>query len=180
MIPLPSFATLLIAAALGAAIGYGLAEKVSAVGTAQAKEALARCEHGRAESARAAAERAAALLARAQDAEAQAAARLDAQKAAFEHRLKEVRREIYSLSSGRECLSGALRLRINAALTAAERLPAPAGALAPAPAEPAADSGHGATDADLAGWILDAGRLYEDCRARIDAIREWDEVTHGR
>jgi len=36
------------------------------------------------------------------------------------------------------------------------------------------------TDADIAGWILDVASLYEACRARIDALRQWDEVTHGR
>jgi hypothetical protein len=70
-------------------------------------------------------------------------------------------------------------------------LPSPSGReAAPIPPSP---SGRGAggegreawgegdtTDTDLAGWILDAASLYEQCRARIDALRQWDEVTHGR
>lgn len=182
MIPLPSFAPLILAAAIGAAGGALIAAKLSAAKTARVEAQLARCAQDKAEAARAAAENTARLLSRAQDAQAQAARRLAAQQAAFEHRLKEARSEVYRLTTGRECLAPALRLRLNAALGHAERLPAPAGAADAAAAESAADSGHGraSTDADLAHWILDAASRYDDCRARIDALREWSEVTHGR
>lgn len=168
-------AALAAAAAAGAAAGYRYADA-----TGQAR--LARCEQGRAEDARAAAAGAVRLLDRAQQAEVAAAARLAAQQAAFDRRIKEVRSEIYRLSSGRECLSGDLRLRLDAALGAATALPAPAGAATSAPAGSAADPGHrqpASTDADIAGWILEAARLYEDCRARLDALRQWDAVTFG-
>lgn len=170
-------AALAAAAAAGAAAGYRYAD-------AQGQARLARCEQGRAEDARAAAARAVHLLDRAQRAEAEAAARMAAQKAAFDRRFKEVRSEIYRLSSGRECLSGDLRLRLDAAIGAGAepRLPAPAGAATSAPAGSAADPGHrqpASTDADIAGWILEAARLYEDCRARLDALRQWDAVTFG-
>lgn len=168
-------AVLAAAAAAGAAAGYRYAD-------ARGQARLARCEHGRAEDARAAAAGAVRLLDRAQQAEVAAAARLAAQKAAFDRRIKEVRSEIYRLSSGRECLSGALRLRLDAALGAATALPAPAGGVARAPAGSAADPGHrqpSSTDADVAGWILEAARLYDDCRARLDALRQWDAITFG-
>ncbi|WP_162860577.1 hypothetical protein [Pseudothauera hydrothermalis] len=179
MIKLPSLWPWALVAVVSAAVGYGLAAKVGAGQTARAEAALARCEAGRAEDARAAADAAARLLARAQEAEASAAARLAERQAAFNKRLKEVKNEIYSLATGRECLSGALRLRLNAAL-AADDLPARPGGSRAAAAEPPADPGDSqavSTDADIAGWILDAARLYDDCRARIDAIRHWDEVT---
>lgn len=190
MIPLPSFAPLILAAAIGAAAGYGLAAKLGAAQTAQVQAQLARCEQGRADDARAAAEATAAVLARAQDAEAQAARRLAAAEAATRKKIEETRRDVYPLTTGRECLSAAVRLRLNAAI-AADRLPAGAGDAAFAASGSSADSilpspagrwagGEGATDADVAGWALDAAALYGECRARIDAIREWDEVTHGR
>lgn len=205
MMPLPSIWPWLLVAGISAAGGYALAAKIAAGHTAQAETRLARCEAARAEDARATAEQTAALLARAQDAEAQAAARLARQQEAFNQRLKEARSEIYSLATGRECLSGALRLRLNAVL-AADDLPARAGGADPAHAASSADpilpsppgrgvggegahlpsppgrgaGGEGATDADIAHWILDAARAYDDCRARLDAIRHWDEVTHGR
>jgi hypothetical protein len=52
------------------------------------------------------------------------------------------------------------------------------GGPASAHAAPATDTGD-STDADVAGWIIDAASLYEQCRARIDAIRQWDAVTNG-
>jgi prophage endopeptidase len=62
----------------------------------------------------------------------------------------------------------------DAAAAADPILPSPSG-------RGAGGEGEGdATDADIARWILDAASLYEACCARIDAIRQWDEVTYGR
>ena len=36
------------------------------------------------------------------------------------------------------------------------------------------DASVGATDSDLAAWALDTMTLYQTCRARIDALRQWD------
>jgi len=69
---------------------------------------------------------------------------------------------------------------------AAPILPSPPGRgaatiLPSPPGRGAGGEGDGdTTDADIAGWIIDAAALYEQCRARIDALRQWDEVTHGR
>ena len=170
MIPLPTVWIAAAAMAVGAAGGYTLATKIGAGDTARAKEALASCEAGRAIDAHTAAEKTTALLARAQDADRAAAARLAAQKTAFDKRLKEVRNEIYSLSTGRECLSGALRLRLNSAI-AGDDLPARAGGADPAAAAAADDTA-------VAAWALDAVRHYDECRARLDAIRQWDAMTY--
>ncbi|WP_119352919.1 hypothetical protein [Azohydromonas sediminis] len=125
----------------------------------------------------------AAALARAQEAAIKAAQSMAAQRAAASQRLKEARREIDRLAAGRECLSGALRVRISdAAAGVTDNLPEDPGPSARAAAEPAADPGDGiaSTDADVAAWALDVASAYEECRARIDAIRQWDQVTHGR
>ncbi|MCX8016335.1 MAG: hypothetical protein N2690_00330 [Rhodocyclaceae bacterium] len=104
-----------------------------------------------------------------------------AAQAAAEKRLRETRREIDALSTGRECLSGPLRLRLNATLQPAQHVPAPAGDAARATAGAAADTGDGraSTDADVAGWIVEAAGRYDECRARLDAIRHWDALTFG-
>ncbi|GAB4173784.1 MAG: hypothetical protein Fur0039_15360 [Rhodocyclaceae bacterium] len=171
---------------------------------ARGDAALARCRAASADFQRRASEEAAARLAAADAAARAAQAELSRREAAYRARLKETRDEIYRLSTGRECLSGPLRLRINSAI-GADPVPARAGEPDRAAAQPAADpilhppsgresggeghppspsgrgaGGEGATDVDLAGWILDAAALYGQCRARIDAIRQWDEVTHGR
>lgn len=178
MIAVPPGPTLALLAALVAGLlGAGAGWRYAA---AQGEARLAECNAAREADARAAAEKTAALFARAQEAEAEAAARLAAEQAAADRRLKETRREIYRLASGRECLSGALRLRLNAAL-AADDVPAAAGGALDAAAGSAGDPGDGraSTDAIVAGWIVEAARLYDACRARIDALRHWDEVTHG-
>lgn len=178
MIAVPSAQTLMILAALGIGLIGAWAGWRYAASQGEAK--VAECNAAREADARAAAEKTAALFARAQEAEAEAARRLATHQAEADQRLKETRREIYRLSTGRECLDPALRLRLNAALAAADLSPA-AGGAPDAAAEPAGDSGdrRTSTDADIAGWIVAAAHRYDDCRARIDALRRWDEVTHG-
>lgn len=192
MIPLPqllpgwTWAVATVALMAGSALGgYRLAAKICAGETAKAEARRMECEQAREKDAREAAEKAAVLLARAQGAEAQAARRLAAAEAATRKKIEETRREIYRLATGRECLSGALRLRLNAAI-GADDMPTRAGAADPAVAAAAAAAGdgdggqRGSADADIAGWIVEAASLYDECRARIDALRHWDEVTHGR
>lgn len=129
--------------------------------------ATERCEQSQAQAAQAAAQAQAALYAQAEAAEAAAAATLSATRQTFTRRLEAARRETDALATGRDCLGPDLRLRLNAALAPATGLPAGAAPLDPAPAEPATDTG-------VAQWILDAAQHYDECRARIDAIREWD------
>lgn len=181
--PWPLLAGAILTAGAGFAGGYALAGRLAEGRIAKAEARRIECEHAREADARAAAEKTAALLAKAQDAEAQAAARLAAAQAAAEQRRRETRREIDALSTGRECLSGPLRLRLNATLQPAERVPQAAGDAAHAAAGAAADTGDGSgrasTDADIAGWIVDAAGLYEQCRERLDALRHWDALTFG-
>jgi hypothetical protein len=61
-------------------------------------------------------------------------------------------------------------------------MPETSGGVATSPAATASNPGERAesTDTDIAGWILEVASLYEQCRARIDAIRRWDEMTFGK
>jgi hypothetical protein len=165
-----TLAALAIVAAAFAA-GYGLKARL-----AQAE--IARLEATHAQEREAAARAAADRLAKSDAANRKLQAELTRRETAFNRRLKEAKHEIDSLSTGRECLPGALRLRINAAI-AGDDVPASAAATNGSAAAAAADPG-GATDREIADWALEAARLYDACRARIDAIREWDEATHGR
>lgn len=69
-------------------------------------------------------------------------------------------------TTGRRCLdAGALRL-LDGATGLRVDLP-------PASGRAAAADGATATDTDLARWIAGAGRQYEECRQRLDALINW-------
>lgn len=187
MIPLPT-PTLLaaaLAAAIGFACGYALKGRLDDGAIARAEAAVAQCRAASADFQRRAAEDAAARLAAAQDAERQAVHALHATQsrlAATEKRLKE---SLYALPTAQSCgLSGAARGLLNASIVAGDDLPARASEPDAAAAQPAADPGEPVTEADLGGWIAAAISAYDECRARIDAIRQWDVdvsgVAHGR
>jgi hypothetical protein len=91
---------------------------------------------------------------------------------------RRLRHDIQSATTGRSCLSADARWLLQQSPAFRLGLSAPTGSTLAAPAAAAADSGD-SSDADVAGWILDAAALYEQCRARLDAIRRWDELTHG-
>ena len=91
---------------------------------------------------------------------------------------RRLRHDLKNATTGRPCLSADARGLLQQSPAFGLKLPTTTGSPAPTDATPAADPGD-STDTDIAGWILDAAALYEQCRARIDAIREWDEVTHG-
>lgn len=101
------------------------------------------------------------------------------QLAANNRRLKET---LHALPTSSRCgLSAPARGLLNRALDAGDDLPARAAGPDPAPAAAAADPAEPTNEADLGAWIADAISAYDGCRARIDAIRQWDgEVSHGR
>lgn len=130
----------------------------------------------------AAAQRAAAQkLAAAQEAERAALHALHATRARLDATNKRLREALHGLpTSGRCGLSfGAVGL-LDGGLVGT----LPAGAARPdrADAGSSADPARpAATEAAVGAWIADAAALYDECRARLDAIRQWDEVTsHGR
>lgn len=166
MTPWPLIIAAAASAALGSAAGYRYAQ-------AKGQAMLAACEQARAEDSAAAAAAAAALMKRAEDAEGRAARSLAEARASVNRRIQEAKREAYELAGSGCGVSGALRLRLNAAIG---DVPAGAGHAAGADASAAADS---ASEREVAEWVLDAVQRYEECRARIEAIRQWDAATHG-
>ncbi|WP_043700675.1 hypothetical protein [Tepidimonas taiwanensis] len=134
-----------------------------------------------------------AARARLEAAQAKADAAVAAQ-ARLETRLKEeqarVKAALYALPS-RPCL-GSEHLGLLAQSPGIRLGPvpqAPGGALGPA-AGPSADPAHPApegrgawgegltaTDTAVTGWMIDAAALYETCRGRIEALRQWAEQS---
>lgn len=90
---------------------------------------------------------------------------------------EELRHALRRATSDRACLGGAARRLLNQSPgIVAPGLPAGTGPAAAAAAAAAADSGDTASDtseADTADWIARAAGQYEVCRARIDAIADW-------
>lgn len=101
-----------------------------------------------------------------------------------EQQAEELKNELKNYTTGRDCLSaGALRL-LQPAAVGKQRMLEGAKGVDPAAAGFAANPGDrneaASTDADIAGWINAASKLYEQCRARIDAIGQWDAGLNGR
>lgn len=165
------------AAGAGASLGYRYA---AAQGEARLARAHAEISAERERAAREAALR----LARAEEAARAASARL----AATEEKLHATDRRLRQALAQRAradhlCLSGDTRRLLDDALDArADRLPETAGGAAAAAAAPAADSGGsaGTSERAIAAWIAEAVTRYELCRARIEAIRAWQERADGR
>jgi hypothetical protein len=175
MIPLPILSV--IAALLaGFAAGYTFEHRARVAEVAQIRADIARREAEAAEEARRRIEAAH----KAADA---AISQRDARIAELDAVTRRLRHDLKNATTGRPCLSPAARGLLQQSTAFGIKLPASPGFTLAAPAAPAANPGEPAgdtTDTDIAGWILDAASLYESCRARIDAIRQWDEVTNGR
>lgn len=128
----------------------------------------------------------------------QAAAAADAAVLAAQQRTfaalalsSELRHEIDRLASDRRpCLSAATARVLERHPAFASGVPAGAGQSAAAAAAPAAHSSPPASaperaasaalssERDVATWALDAAGLYEQCRARLAAIAQWDADAH--
>ena len=169
----PTLVVAVISLAVGFAGGYALKWRL-------ADAEIARIETRHAIEREAAARETAARYARAEAAERDAVAALHETRqdlAVAQRRLKDA---LYSLDPGRCGLSGRARGLLNNAIADAGDVPARAPQSTGADAAVATDTGHATSERDVALWIADAIGKYEECRARIDAIRQWDEVTHGR
>lgn len=122
---------------------------------------------------REAAEEAARRLLAAQEAERQALAQLAATKTDLATTRRRLKEALHALPTANHCgLSADARGLLNRAISS-DTVPEGAAqsdrAAATAPADP------GVAEADLGAWIADAVALYGECRARIEAIRQWDE-----
>jgi hypothetical protein len=173
--PWPAIAVAMLCVAAGVAGGYALKGRL-------AEAQIARIQADHAAQRQAAAEAAAQRLAAAQDAADRAVAQRDARIAELDATTRRLRHDLRSATTGRPCLSADARGLLHQSPAFGTRMPETSGGVATAPAAAAPDPGERAdsTDADLARWILDVAALYEQCRARIDAIRQWDEVSRGR
>lgn len=170
--PWPMLAVAAVCLASGFAGGYALKGRL-------ADAEIARLQAAHAAEREAAAEEAARRLAAAQGAERAAVHALQATKTRLTDTQRRLKETLYGLPTADRCgLSGPARGLLNAAIADAGGLPAPAGE--PAHADAGASADPGASEAGIAGWAADAIALYGECRARLDALRQWDEVTHGR
>jgi prophage endopeptidase len=173
----PTFIVAIVAAACGAAAGYTWEHRARQAEVAGIRAEIARREAAVAEESRRRIEAAS----RAMDA---ALAEKDRRVLELDATNRRLRHDLKTAATGRPCLSADARGLLQQSPAFGLNLPTTTGSPLAAPAAPAADPGQSAgdsTDADLAGWVLDAAGLYEACRARIDALRQWDdEVNRGR
>ncbi len=122
----------------------------------------------------------------AQAAADQAVTTAQARADAANRKTLEITHELAQVTTGRPCLGAAARSLLEqspafghrASLRVPETAPVPVAAASAA----AADSGNGkpqplSSDRDLAQWITQASALYETCRARIDGLRSWADLT---
>ncbi|MDR1063644.1 MAG: hypothetical protein LBL48_06895 [Azoarcus sp.] len=101
------------------------------------------------------------------------AAQVAADETARIQRAEEMGREIAKLAAGRPCLSADLtRLLNESAARTVARVPSHSGDAAGAAA-------RFATDADVGHWVAGARRQYDNCRGRLDAIRQWNDGLTG-
>jgi prophage endopeptidase len=178
MIPLPAFSTAIavLAGLAGFTAGYTFEHRARQAEVANIRADIRAREYAAAEEARR-------RIEAAQRAADRAIAARDARIAELDATTRRLRHELSTATTGRPCLSSTARSLLQQSPAFGLKLPTTTSIPLAAPAASAADPGEPAgdtTDTDLAGWILDAASLYEQCRARIDAIRQWDEVTHGR
>lgn len=157
--------------ALGFASGYGIERRARIAEVASIKADIAKREAAAAEESRH-------RIEAAQKAADAAVAARDARIAELDATTRRLRHDLQSATTGRPCLSADARGLLQQSPAFGLKLPKTTGSPASAAPTVAADTGD-STDADVAGWILDAAALYEQCRARIDALRQWDEVTNG-
>jgi hypothetical protein len=174
MIQLPSatIAAIAIAGVLGFTAGYAWENRARKSEVAQIRADIAKREAAAADESRRRIEAAS----RAADA---AMAEKDRRAIELDATNRRLRHDISTATTGRPCLSADARGLLQQSPAFSLKLSTATGGTASTNAANSADPGD-STDADIAGWIIDAAALYEQCRARIDAIRHWDEVTHGR
>jgi hypothetical protein len=157
--------------ALGFASGYGIERRARIAEVASIKANIAKRESAASEESRR-------RIEAAQKATDAAIAARDTRLAELDAVNRRLRHDLQTATTGRPCLSADARSVLQQSPAFSLKLPTTTGGAASAPAAVAADSGD-STDADVAAWIIDAADLYEQCRARVDALRQWDEVTNG-
>jgi cell division protein FtsB len=151
--------------ALGAASGYGIERRARTAEVASIKADIAKREAAAAEESRR-------RIEAAQKAADEAISQRDARIEELDATNRRIRDELKTATTGRPCLSADARSVLQQSPAFGLKMPTTTDGPASAAPAVAADPGD-STDADVAGWILDAAALYEQCRARIDALRDW-------
>lgn len=159
----PLWLVALVAAAVGAAAGGSVVSNHYRAEIADLRATQARDQAAAAEAAR---QRLRAAQARGD----QLSAALTRTEATLEQRSQEASREIARRTTGRPCLNAATVRLLNRPDSPADPAPVPEAARTPA-----AEGGAAATDTDIAGWIDQAQRRHETCRARLGALIDWWE-----
>jgi hypothetical protein len=151
--------------ALGVASGYGIERRARIAEVASIKAEINKREAAAAEESRR-------RIEAAQKAADEAIAARDARMAELDAVNRRLRHDLQTATTGRPCLSADARGLLQQSPAFSLKLPtATVGHASAAPAVAADPSDS--TDADVAEWIVDAAALYEQCRARIDALRDW-------
>lgn len=161
----------LLALAIGAGVAWPVARAPLQADLADLRGQHAKLRETNAETVRVAALAAAAKVQQAQATGEAASARLAKALATNTQLTQEKKHALKPATDGRVCLSDRALGVLNGApgLTVA----APAAGV-PAPAgQPAAAGGTTATDTDIAGWALDAGKQHEACRQQLAELIGW-------
>jgi hypothetical protein len=156
---------------LGAASGYGIERRARIAEVTSIKADIAKREAAATEEARL-------RIEAAQKAADAAIAARDAHLAELDAVNRRLRHDIQTATTGRPCLSADARSVLQQSPAFGAIVPEAAIGTASDASSTATDSSD-STDSDIADWVIDAAYLYEQCRARIDAIRQWDKMTNG-
>jgi hypothetical protein len=168
--PFPIIAAALLFA-LGLASGYTWEHRAKVAEVSALKAGISKRETAAAEETRR-------RIETASHAADQALAERDARLTDLETTNRRLRNDIKTATTGRTCLSADARGLLQQSPAFGVKLPASSGSAATAHAA-APTNTNDSTDTDVATWIVDAADLYEQCRARIDALREWDIHNQG-
>ena len=178
--PWPMLAAAAISMGAGFAGGYALSSRLSEAALARAEAVASGLREQMAR------ERAAAEIvtsrryAQAAAAEQTASAALQEARARARDTERRLRDAIHTSAADGCAMGGDARRLLNDAIAAAaDPVPADTAGTAGAAAAAAADTAP-ASEHDIALWAASVITHYEECRARVDAIRRWDEGAHGR
>lgn len=155
--------------ALGFASGYGIERRARIAEVASIRADIAKREAAASEESRRRVEAA-------QKAADAAVAARDARIAELDATTRRLRHDLKTATTGRPCLSADARGLLQQSPAFGLKLSPATGSPASA-APPVAVNPGDSTDSDIAAWVIDAADLYEQCRVRIDALRQWDELT---
>lgn len=165
----------LLAFAIGAGTAYPLARAPLQGSIADLRTQNAALRETSAESARLAALAASAKLSEAQASGERLSARLANALTKNDQLTEEKKHALKDATDGRACLSARALRVLNGAtgITVAS-----GGAGVPqATGQPAAAGEPVATDSNIGGWILDAGKRHEACREQLGALIDWVNVN---